>query len=124
MSTETPWPTELRVSPDRRTLTVVFDNGERHALAAEYLRVMAPSADVQGHTPAQRQTVAGKADVFVTGVEPIGNYAVRLLFDDLHSSGIYVWDYLLKLGRERDRLWADYLAELAAKGLSRRKETA
>jgi DUF971 family protein len=124
MTTEAPWPTELRVSPDRRTLTVVFDTGERHALAAEYLRVLAPSADVQGHTPAQRQTVAGKADVFITDIEPVGNYAVRLLFDDLHSSGIYVWDYLLKLGRERDRLWADYLAELAAKGLSRRKEHA
>lgn len=119
MTTDTPWPTELRVSPDRKILTVTFDNGESHALAAEYLRVMAPSADVQGHTPAQKQTVAGKANVFITGVEPVGNYAVRLLFDDLHSSGIYVWDYFLKLGRERERIWTDYLAELAEKGLTR-----
>lgn len=120
MSTDTtPWPTELRVSPDRKTLTVIFESGERHALAAEFLRVMAPSADVQGHTPAQKQTVAGKANVFITGVEPVGNYAVRILFDDLHSSGIYVWDYFLKLGRERERLWTDYLAELTEKGLTR-----
>jgi DUF971 family protein len=118
-SLASPWPTEIRISHDRRTLTLTFDNGERHALSAEYLRVMAPSADVQGHSPAQKQTVAGKANVFITGVEPVGNYAVRILFDDLHSNGIYVWDYFLTLGRERERLWTGYLAELAEKGLSR-----
>lgn len=117
--TDAPWPTELRLSPDRRTLSVTFDTGERHALDAEYLRVLAPSADVQGHTPAEKKTVAGKQDIGIAAIEPVGNYAVRLTFDDLHSNGIYVWDYLLKLGRERDALWAGYLAELEAKGLSR-----
>ena len=114
-----PWPVDLRVSKDRRTLTVRFDTGESHALPAEYLRVMAPSADVQGHTPAEKKTVPGKRTVEIIGVEPVGNYAVRLNFDDLHGNGLYVWDYFLKLGRERDTLWAGYLAELEAKGLTR-----
>jgi DUF971 family protein len=119
MSASLPWPLELRVSEDRRTLTVTFDTGEAHALAAEYLRVMAPSADVQGHTPAEKKTVPGKRNVEIVGAEPVGNYAVRLSFDDLHSNGLYVWDYFLKLGRDKDTLWAGYLAELEEKGLSR-----
>jgi DUF971 family protein len=113
------WPEELRLSKDRRMLTVSFDTGERHALAAEYLRVFSPSAEVQGHSPAQRQLVGGKEAVEIIRVEPVGNYAVRLHFDDLHNSGIYSWDYLLRLGREGESLWAGYLAELAGKGLSR-----
>jgi DUF971 family protein len=119
MNVSAPWPLELRISPDRRTLSVRFDTGETHALAAEYLRVMAPSADVQGHTPAQKKTVGGKRAVEIVGAEPVGNYAVRLSFDDLHSNGIYVWDYFLKLGRERETLWNGYLAELEAQGLTR-----
>jgi DUF971 family protein len=114
-----PWPTEIRLSKDRRTLTATFDNGESHALAAEYLRVFSPSAEVQGHSPEQRQTVGGKSSVKLTTVEPVGNYAVRLHFDDLHNTGIFTWGYLLRLGRERDSLWAGYLQELRAKGLSR-----
>jgi len=87
-----PWPTELRLSKDRKTLTVSFENGEGFPLSAEYLRVMSPSAEVQGHSPEQRKTVAGKQDVAILEIHPIGNYAVRLLFDDLHSTGSYSWD--------------------------------
>ena len=119
MSSATAWPTEIRLSKDRRVLIVSFDNGEVHELSAEYLRVVSPSAEVQGHTPAERKLQAGKRDVEIIGVEPVGNYAVRLLYDDLHSSGLYVWDYLLTLGRERDTRWAAYLAELEAAGKSR-----
>jgi DUF971 family protein len=118
-SDSTPWPTELRLHKDRKALTVVFDNGERFDLAAEYLRVKSPSAEVQGHSPDERKTVAGKKDVAILEVHPIGNYAVRLVFDDLHSTGIFSWDYLLALGRNRESYWQDYLDDLAGKGLSR-----
>jgi len=114
-----PWPTELRLHKDRKLLTVAFDNGERFELAAEYLRVKSPSAEVQGHSPDERKTVAGKRNVAILEVNPIGNYAVRLVFDDLHSTGIYSWDYLLDLGRNRDALWQEYLDDLAGKALSR-----
>jgi DUF971 family protein len=113
------WPTEIRLHKDRRTLTVAFDSGESFALPAEYLRVKSPSAEVQGHAPEERKTVPGKRYVAILEVQPIGNYAVRLVFDDLHSTGIYSWDYFLDLGRHRDAYWQDYLDELAAKGLSR-----
>ena len=117
-----PWPTELRLHKDKRTLTVVFDNGERFDLPAEYLRVKSPSAEVQGHSPDVRKTVAGKRDVAILELQAVGNYAVRPLFDDMHSTGIYSWDYLLELGRDRDSLWQEYLDELAAKGLARVRE--
>ena len=113
------WPTELRIARDKKTLIVTFDNGEHHDLSAEMLRVMSPSAEVQGHSPAQRKTVGGKRDVQITAAEPVGNYAVRIIFDDMHSTGIYAWGYLEQLGREKDARWATYLAELAEKGLSR-----
>ena len=116
---ERPWPTELRLAKDRKTLAVSFDNGERFALAAEYLRVTSPSAEVQGHSPDERKTVPGKRNIAILEVHPVGNYAVRLVFDDLHSTGIYSWDYLAELGREHERRWRDYVDELAAKGLSR-----
>ena len=117
-----PWPTELRLHKNKRTLTVVFDNGERFDLPAEYLRVKSPSAEVQGHAPDERKTVAGKRDVAILELQAVGNYAVRPLFDDMHSTGIYSWDYLLELGRDRDSLWQEYLDELAAKGLARVRE--
>lgn len=119
MSDTKVWPTELRLSKDKRTLTVTFNDGASFALPAEMLRVLSPSAEVQGHSPAQRQTVPGKKNVCVMEIIPVGNYAVRLGFDDLHSTGIFSWDYLHRLGREQDELWADYLAELEEKGLSR-----
>ena len=114
-----PWPTELRLSKDKKVLHVAFDNGDSYALAAEYLRVTSPSAEVQGHSPDERKTVPGKRDVAILEVNPIGNYAVRLVFDDMHSTGIYSWDYLAELGRGYVRRWQDYLDELAAKGMSR-----
>jgi DUF971 family protein len=118
-----PWPTELRLHKDRKTLAVAFDSGESFELAAEYLRVKSPSAEVQGHSPDERKTVPGKKNVMILEVQPIGNYAVRLVFDDMHSTGIFSWDYLLELGRERETYWQDYIDELAAKGLSREIST-
>jgi DUF971 family protein len=114
-----PWPTELRLHKDRKTLAVAFDSGERFELAAEYLRVRSPSAEVQGHSPDERKTVGGKRNVAILEVNPIGNYAVRLVFDDLHSTGIFSWDYLVELGRNRERYWQEYLDELGSKGLTR-----
>jgi DUF971 family protein len=114
-----PWPTELRLHKDRKTLTVAFESGESFDLAAEYLRVRSPSAEVQGHSPSERRTVAGKQDVQILELHPIGNYAVRLVFDDLHSTGIFSWDYLAELGRNREEYWGAYLGELADKKLSR-----
>ena len=114
-----PWPTELRLRKDRRALTVTFDGGESFDLAAEYLRVRSPSAEVQGHSPSERRTVGGKAAVQILEVHPVGNYAVRLMFDDMHSTGIFSWEYLFELGQNREKYWREYLDELAEKGLSR-----
>ena len=113
------WPTELRLHKDRKALSVSFDSGEQHTLAAEYLRVKSPSAEVQGHSPDQRITVPRKRNVIILEVIPVGNYAVRLVFDDMHSTGIFGWEYLRDLGRNHDRYWQDYLDELASKNLSR-----
>jgi DUF971 family protein len=113
------WPTELRLHKDRKTLTVSFDNSERFDLSAEYLRVKSPSAEVQGHSPEERKTVPGKKNVCLLEVLPVGNYAVRLVFDDMHSTGIYGWDYLRDLGHNYARHWQDYLDDLASKNLSR-----
>jgi DUF971 family protein len=113
------WPTEIRLAKDRKTLSVTFEGGENYALRAEYLRVMSPSAEVQGHSPAERKTVPGKRNVEILEIAPTGNYAVRLSFDDMHSTGIYSWSYLRELGRDEQRRWQDYLDELAAQGLSR-----
>jgi DUF971 family protein len=113
------WPTEIRLAKDKCALTVAFDDGAAFELAAEYLRVTSPSAEVQGHSPSERKTVPGKRNVQIIGVEPVGNYAVKLVFDDMHSTGIFGWDYLYALGEKQAERWADYLAELDAKGLSR-----
>ena len=113
------WPTELRLSKDKKTLAIAFDDGQRYELAAEYLRVKSPSAEVQGHAPEERKTVPGKRDVMILEVLPVGNYAVRLVFDDMHSTGIYGWDYLRDLGQNHEAYWQDYLDELAAKNLTR-----
>jgi DUF971 family protein len=114
-----PWPVELRVLRAERQLEVDFDDGTTVSLPAELLRVESPSAEVQGHGPSQKVTVAGKRAVSIVRLEPVGNYAVRIVFDDGHSTGIYAWSYLLKLGRERARIWDAYLKALEAKGLSR-----
>ena len=114
-----PWPIELRLQKDRKTLIVSFEGGQSFALPAEFLRVRSPSAEVQGHSPAERRTVGGKRDVAILELHPVGNYAVRIVFDDLHSTGIFSWDYLFELGQHRERYWQDYLDELATKNLSR-----
>jgi DUF971 family protein len=113
------WPSELRLHKDRKTLTVTFAGDARFDLPAEYLRVKSPSAEVQGHSAEERKTEAGKRDVGIIEVLPVGNYAVRLVFDDLHSTGIFGWEYLYDLGRNHAAYWQDYLDELAAKNLSR-----
>ncbi len=115
------WPTEITLAKDKRALTIAFEDGARHTLSAEYLRVMSPSAEVQGHSPDERKTVGGKKDVMILNVIPVGNYAVRLTFDDMHSTGIFGWDYLDTLGREHEERWEAYLAELAAKGMRRER---
>jgi len=114
-----PWPTEIRLRQDRRSLAVTFDDGVTHEISAEMLRVLSPSAEVQGHSPEQRKTIGGKQNVAITAVDPVGNYAVRLTFDDGHNTGIFTWGYLRKLGDQREALWAAHLAELRAKGMTR-----
>jgi DUF971 family protein len=113
------WPTELKLRKDRKALAIAFDNGEVFELPAEFLRVHSPSAEVQGHSPSERKTVGGKRNVAILEVHPVGNYAVRLAFDDMHSTGIFSWDYFARLGRDQERLWRTYLDELATKGLTR-----
>jgi DUF971 family protein len=116
-----PWPTELKLTKDRRTLSVSFEDGRRFDLAAEYLRVHSPSAEVQGHAPDERKTVPGKAHVAIVEIQPVGNYAVRIAFDDRHDTGIYSWDLLADLGARHDELWRRYLDELNSKGMSRER---
>ena len=113
------WPSEIRLAKNKRTLHVAFDDGTAFELPAEYLRVTSPSAEVQGHSPSERKTVPGKREVAIIAVQPVGTYAVKLVFDDMHDTGIYGWDYLHELGSQHDERWANYLAELDAKGLSR-----
>lgn len=115
----TAWPTELRVSPDRRTLKVGFDDGKTFEIPAETMRVLSPSAEVQGHGPGQKVTVPGKRNVGIRAITQAGNYAVRIGFDDGHDSGIFTWHYLRQLGEQGEALFEDYLRELAIKGLNR-----
>jgi len=113
------WPVELRVNAAKDLLSVSFDNGEKYQLAAEYLRVESPSAEVQGHSPHERRFIGAKRKVKIRTLEPVGHYAVRIIFDDGHDSGLYTWSYLRELGREREQKWAQYLRGLSAQGLSR-----
>ncbi len=116
---EVPKPTQLRVSADRQTLSVEFDNGETYPLPAEMLRVLSPSAEVQGHSAAERKTVPGKRNIAISRLVPTGNYAVRIVFDDGHDTGIFTWAFFLDLGQNLAAKMAAYEAELVAKGLSR-----
>ncbi len=113
------WPSEIRLLEEGRQLRVSFEDGASFTLSAEYLRVRSPSAEVQGHSPEERKTVGGKRNVAIIGAEPVGNYAVRLDFDDLHRTGIYTWPYLYALGAGYDADFPLYLRELEAKGLDR-----
>ena len=112
-------PTEIRLSKDKRQLTVSFDNGDSLVMSAELLRVESPSAEVQGHDPSQKKIIPAKRHVKIMKIEPVGNYAVRITFDDGHNTGLYVWDYLRDLGENHEARFRSYLNELAEKGLSR-----
>lgn len=120
-STTSAWPTEIRLKADKRTLVVGFDDGEAFEIPAELLRVRSPSAEVQGHSPAERKLVPGMADITITRVEPVGSYAVRLVFADGHSTGIYTWSYLREAGERTDELMRAYITELENAGLSRQR---
>ena len=113
------WPVEIRLPKDRRSLRVVFDDGRAFDLPAELLRVTSPSAEVQGHSEAERKTVGGKRNVTILSVDPVGNYAVRIGFDDMHSTGIYSWAFLRDLGVNAGQRFQGYLDDLQAKGLDR-----
>jgi DUF971 family protein len=119
MTASPPWPIELKLKQAERRLDVSFDDGSVFSLPAEYLRVESPSAEVQGHGPSQKKLVAGCAAIGIERLEPVGNYAVRIVFDDRHDTGIYSWSYLHELGREQKQRWQRYLEALAAAGLSR-----
>ncbi|UOM33259.1 gamma-butyrobetaine hydroxylase-like domain-containing protein [Acuticoccus sp. I52.16.1] len=112
-----PWPTRLTVDPARTTLTVAYDDGTRHAVGAELLRVLTPSAERTGH--GARQVIGGKKGVTIRSIEPVGRYAVRIGFDDGHDSGLYTFETLHRLGAGADSLFAEYEAELAAVALTR-----
>ncbi|MCB1496373.1 MAG: DUF971 domain-containing protein [Bauldia sp.] len=119
MSERQSWPTEIRLRNDRRSILIRFEDGTEYDLPAEYLRVLSPSAEVQGHAPDQRKTVPGKIDVAITAIDPVGNYAIRPTFSDGHDSGLFTWAYLRRLGEENSDLWSAYLADLERQGLSR-----
>ena len=117
--TAMPRPTEIRLRKEQKILDIDFDDGRSFSLPAEFLRVESPSAEVQGHGPGQKQIVAGRRHVGILNLEAVGNYAIRVIFDDLHETGLYSWDYLYRLGVNHESLWRDYLAALDEAGLSR-----
>ena len=114
-----PKPTEIRLKSEEKSLEIDFDDGQKFSLPAELLRVESPSAEVQGHSAGEKKTVAGRRHVGILSVEPVGHYAIRINFDDLHNTGIFSWEYLYRTGQNQDELWRNYLAALEAQGLSR-----
>lgn len=119
--TKTPWPTGLKLDRENNRLQISFDNDETYDLNAEYLRVLSPSAETRGHGQQKKPPLAGKQSVQITDLKPIGNYAVRIVFDDGHQTGLYSWVYLRELGKKHDTNWQNYLDELAEYGLFRTK---
>jgi DUF971 family protein len=113
------WPTSLKVDPAKRVLTISFENGDSFSIEAELLRTHSPSAEVQGHSPEQKVTVWGKRNITIRDMIPTGNYAVRIVFDDGHDTGIFTWAYLHELGQNGPALWQAYIDELQGKGLTR-----
>ncbi len=113
------WPTEIRYKSSEKVLEIDFDDGVNCRLPAELMRIESPSAEVQGHGPEQKRLVTGRRHVGIMKIEPVGNYAVRVHFDDLHDTGIFSWAYLRELAEKQEQLWADYLTELEQQGLSR-----
>jgi DUF971 family protein len=114
-----PWPVEIRLKQSEKLLEIDFDDGSKFRYPAELLRVESPSAEVQGHGAGQKTIVAGRRHVGIMGVEPVGNYAIRIKFDDLHDTGIYTWRYLYGLGKHAHEIFGAYLKALEEKGLSR-----
>lgn len=112
-------PVEIRLKREEKALEIDFEDGAMFRLPAELLRVESPSAEVQGHSPSQKQIVGGRRHVGIIGLEPVGTYAIRIRFDDMHDSGLYTWDWLYHLGANQQSLWEAYLQALADKGLSR-----
>ncbi len=120
MTTEIrPWPSEIKLRKSEHLLVITFDDGAVFSLPAEYLRVESPSAEVQGHGTGQKTIVARKRSVTIEALEPVGNYAVRIVFGDGHDSGLFTWETLYRLGSEQEKIWGEYLAALEAKGLKR-----
>jgi DUF971 family protein len=115
----TPRPIEIKLHQKSRLLEIGFDDGRTFQLSCEYLRVYSPSAEVRGHGPGQEVLQEGKKDVEITAIEPVGNYAVKLVFSDGHDTGLYSWDYLHHLGEQQQRMWQRYLERLAVAGLHR-----
>ena len=113
------WASELRLNPQKSELSVTFTDGTIGRLPAELLRVVSPSAEVQGHSPSERKLVPGKRDVTIRAIEPVGHYAVRLVFSDGHNTGLYSWRYLHEITLRKEEMWSGYLEELAAAGASR-----
>ena len=118
-----PHPIDIRLHRASRVMEVAFDDGTRFKMPCEYLRVYSPSAEVRGHGPGQEVLQVGKENVNITAIEPVGNYAVKLYFDDGHSTGIYSWDWLYKLGTQQEARWQDYIAQLAKAGYQRKIST-
>lgn len=118
--TSAPKPTDINLHQKSRILEVAFEDGSHYELPCEYLRVYSPSAEVQGHGPGQEVLQIGKENVNITGIEPVGNYAVKLEFDDGHNTGIYSWDTLYVLGRDQEEKWARYLERLEKAGHKRK----
>ncbi len=116
------WPDEIRYISEDKRLEVQFDNGVRFSYPAELLRVESPSAEVQGHSASQKKIVAGRRHVGIMAIEPVGNYAIRIKFDDLHDTGLFSWQYLYQLGENQDEIWLTYLDAVEAQGLSREPE--
>jgi DUF971 family protein len=114
-----PWPIEVRLFRDKGELEIDFDDHRTFRYSAEYLRVESPSAEVQGHGPAQKKIIAGRRHVRIEEIEPVGNYAIRIRFDDRHDTGIFSWSYLYELGVNQKEKWDAYLAALLYRGLSR-----
>jgi DUF971 family protein len=118
-SSTAPWPTDIKVRRAEKSLDIVFNDGAAFSLPAEYLRVESPSAEVQGHGPGQKVLVGGRRHVGIADIETVGNYAIRIIFNDLHDTGIFSWRYLYQLGREYEERWPEFVSALEAAGLSR-----
>ena len=119
----TPSPTEIKLHQKSRVLEIAFADGKRFSLPFEFLRVHSPSAEVRGHGPGQEVLQVGKKDVDITNIEPVGSYAVQLVFSDGHDSGLYSWNYLYDMGANQDAMWKHYLERMQAAGASREAAT-